>query len=516
MHLRKMFTISRIKPLLKYALVGGAIGSTALSLKRNQYEWDSIGVVRLSRAAVTVFKIGVIYKFELYGPKLDKKTKEYLQLKSVCHKKCAEKLLDLCCANKGVYIKVGQYIAALDYLLPTEYVETMKILHSHAPTTDMKDIYRVIREDLKKDPFEIFESIDPQPLGTASLAQVHRAVLKDGTVLAIKVQHPYVQGNSRVDMKTMEYLVKLMTWVFPEFKFQWLVDESKKNIPIELNFNQEGKNSEKVAKMFENIDWLKVPKVRWDLSTTRVLTMEFVEGGQVNDLNYIKAHNIDPYEISSKLGKLYSEMIFIHGFVHSDPHPGNILVRKNEKGSCDILLLDHGLYAVLKDDFRINYANLWLSILDRDRKGMRLYSQNLGIQGDIYGLFACMVTGRTWDTIMKGIEREQFSSGEKDFVQANFTGLLPQISSVLENVNRQMLLILKTNDLMRGIEYTLRTSARMGAFRVMSQCCVQSIYSDRLKKCQSKVQKFKLSLAELWILLKIRLYYAFLNLKQFF
>lgn len=106
---------------------------------------------------------------------------------------------------------MGQHIAALDYLLPREYVQTMRILHSQAPSTDVKDIYRVIREDLKQDvsklrkrerllklrsfqPFDIFESIDPEPLGTASLAQVHKATLKDGTVLAVKVQHPYVQG----------------------------------------------------------------------------------------------------------------------------------------------------------------------------------------------------------------------------------------------------------------------------------------------------------------------------------
>lgn len=82
------------------------------------------------------------------------------------------------------------------------------------------------------------------------------------------------------------------------------------------------------------------------MTTPRILTMEFLEGGQVNDLNYIKEHKIDPHEVSDKLGKLYSRMIFIHGFVHSDPHPGNILVKKSHKGHCDIILLDHGLYAV--------------------------------------------------------------------------------------------------------------------------------------------------------------------------
>lgn len=99
--------------------------------------------------------------------------------------------------------------------------------------------------------------------------------------------------------------------------------------------------------------------LRWDLSTPRVLTMDFVEGGQVNDLEYIKLNKIDPFEISDKLGKMYSRMIFIHGFVHSDPHPGNILVKKSPDGSCNVFLLDHGLYAV-RDFFHSHLIkNCW-------------------------------------------------------------------------------------------------------------------------------------------------------------
>lgn len=141
----------RGKPLLKYGLAAGIAGGTLLSLHGNQYHLDSIGIVRLSRAAFTVFQIGVIYKKDLYGKHLDKSSKEYKQLKSMCHMRSAQKLLDLCCTNKGVYIKVGQHIAALDYLLPAEYVDTMKVLHCRAPTNKIEDVYKVIKEDLKKD-----------------------------------------------------------------------------------------------------------------------------------------------------------------------------------------------------------------------------------------------------------------------------------------------------------------------------------------------------------------------------
>ncbi|KAJ9587302.1 hypothetical protein L9F63_019178, partial [Diploptera punctata] len=391
--------------LLKYGLVTGATFGTLASLKANQYNFDSIGVVRLGRAAVTVFDIAVHYKKTLYRTEFDRASKEYLQLKSSVHKTAAEKLLELCCTNRGVYIKVGQHIGALDYLVPPEYAETMKVLHSQAPRSTIEEVYKVLREDLKQDPNEIFLHIEKDPIGAASLAQVHKAVLKDGTVVAVKVQHPYVRGNSRVDMKTMEALVKLVSWVFPEFKFSWLVKESKRNIPIELDFLQEGHNAEKVGKMFSHLPWLKVPKIYWDLSTSRVLTMEYLEGGQVNDLTYIRSNKINPYEVADKLSRLYSQMIFIKGFVHSDPHPGNILVKKTANGEIDIILLDHGLYAELSNDFRWEYSKLWFSILNKDKEGMRQHSENLGV-GNLYFLLACMITGRTWDAIMSGINRQ--------------------------------------------------------------------------------------------------------------
>lgn len=101
-----------------------------------------------------------------------------------------------------------------------------------------------------------------------------------------------------------------------------------------------------MAAMFENYHWLKVPSIFWDISSKRVLVMEYVTGGQVNDLEYIESNKIDRYDVANKIGQLYSNMIFINGFVHSDPHPGNILVRKTTKGDTEIVLLDHGLYAV--------------------------------------------------------------------------------------------------------------------------------------------------------------------------
>ncbi|XP_031629897.1 aarF domain-containing kinase-like [Contarinia nasturtii] len=504
-----------LRRVLKYSTVGSGVVLTAWSLRSNDYDVNSVGIIRLSRAALTVYDIACLYRKNLYQKEWDKQSAEYKGEKSRTHAAAAEKLLDLICINKGVYIKVGQHIGSLDYLLPPEYVRTMKVLHSNAPKNPVEDLYKVIRQDLKVNPDELFETFDPEPLGTASLAQVHRATLKNGQEVAVKVQHPYVMGNSKVDMKTMEYLCKIMSFVFPEFSMQWLVDESKKNLPIELDFLNEGRNAEKVAIMFKDYKWLKVPKIFWDISSKRVLVMEYATGGQVNDLDYIHKNKIDTYDIANKIGQLYSNMIFINGFVHSDPHPGNILVRKTSKGDNEIILLDHGLYANLTDEFRYTYSKLWLSILNVDRKGMRFHTGKLGIKGDLYPLFACMLTGRPWESVIAGIDRIKPNEAEKELVQSNSTLVLPSIADILEQVDRQMLLILKTNDLIRGIETTLQTQYRMTSFWVMSKCCIESVARQEIHNSKTDWQRFAKSLHKNWSIFKLNIYYLYLGIINF-
>ena len=114
----------------------------------------------------------------------------------------------MCWHNGGCFIKVGQHIGALDYLLPTEYVNTMKVLHQHAPESSISDVKHIIADDLGQSVDDLFSSFEEQPIASASLAQVHRAVKRDtGEIVAIKVQHPHIKAHSAVDMATMEVII---------------------------------------------------------------------------------------------------------------------------------------------------------------------------------------------------------------------------------------------------------------------------------------------------------------------
>ncbi|XP_029349169.1 aarF domain-containing protein kinase 1 isoform X2 [Echeneis naucrates] len=432
--------------LLKLSSLATALfASSGFYLNSRQLDLNDLSVIRFGRAAATTAVISYDYltafKHVEYG------TEEYWALKSKVHRRSAERLLDLCCANRGTFIKVGQHLGALDYLLPEEYTSTLKVLHSRAPQSSMEEIQKVIREDLGKELSELFVSFEEKPQGAASLAQVHKAVLHDGRTVAVKVQHPKVQTQSSKDIVVMELLVRVVHWLFTDFAFLWLVEEAKKNMPLELDFLNEGRNAEKVANMLSHHTFLKIPMIHWDLSTKRILTMEFAEGGQVNDTDYMKKHGINVNKISENLGKLYSEMIFVHGFVHCDPHPGNVLVRMcPQSKKTEIILLDHGLYQDV--EIRTNAA---------------LY--------------------------------------------------LPQISELLNRVPRQMLLLLKTNDLLRGIETTLQTRASSSSFINMSRCCIQAMARHKRSKVQSRRRRLQINLAESLCLWQLTLYELYLWVK---
>ncbi|XP_061113767.1 aarF domain-containing protein kinase 1 isoform X1 [Conger conger] len=498
--------------MLKVSSFATAVfASSGFYLYNKHVDPNDISFIRFGRAAATTAVISYDYMTSLEN--VDHGTEEYWALKSKVHRRSAERLRDLCCANRGTFIKVGQHLGALDYLLPEEYTSTLKVLHSQAPQSTLEEIQQVVREDLGKEIGQLFASFEETPQGAASLAQVHRAVLKDGRTVAVKVQHPKVEAQSSKDILVMEFLVQVVHWLFPDFAFMWLVEEAKRNLPLELDFMNEGRNAEKVAEMLKHFEFLKVPKIHWDLSTKRILTMEFAEGGQVNDREYMNKHGIDVNEVSRNLGKMYSEMIFVNGFVHCDPHPGNVLVKKCPKSNkTQIVLLDHGLYQTLNPDFRMDYCRLWQALMKADLKAVERFSRRLGA-GDLYPLFACVLTARSWASVAGGISQTPVTNSEDVEIRTNAALYLPQISDLLNKVPRQMLLLLKTNDLLRGIETTLQTRASASSFINMSRCCVRAAARYKRSKTQSRMRRMRISLSEVLTLWQINAYELFLWVK---
>ncbi|CAG2113844.1 unnamed protein product [Medioppia subpectinata] len=467
--------------IAKYVALVGVGGTSVHVLHQNHWDVRNVGAVRFGRAAVTVGRIAIDYKWSVSA--LKDTSPETLNEWSAVHQRSADRLLDLCCTNGGVFIKVGQHIAALEYLVPLEYINTLKVLHSRAPRSSLKDIKRVIKEDTGSTTEQLFNEFQSEPIGAASLAQVHKARLKDGRLVAVKVQHPHVKRHSYIDMKTMDVLVQLVGTIFPEFSFLWLAEETKRNLPLELDFINEGRNAERLARTFANFLWLKIPSIEWSLSSERLLVMEYVDGCQVTDKKYMINNQISCREVSHRLGLMYSQMIFIEGNVHCDPHPGNILVSKCSDGSPQIILLDHGLYTQLTEKFRHEYSRMWLAVINADVSQMKVWSKALGV-GDLYPLLACIMTAKPWNAIQRGLDKavdKETRKKESGELRQYASQYLTQISEVLAKVDRQMLLVFKTNDLLRSIDHVLGTAGERRSLITMSRSCIRAVHSEQLR-----------------------------------
>lgn len=504
-----------IAPLIRYTTLGAVGVGGLLALKENEWNPRDVGLVRFGRAFTTASRIAADYKFSLRG--YDDCSEPSLKAWSDCHRRSAERLLDLCCKNGGIFIKVGQHIAALQYLVPLEYVETLSVLHNKAPRTSFGEIRRVIKEDLKCELEDLFEEFDTEPVGAASFAQVHRAKLKsNGQLVAVKVQHPQVQKHSYVDMTTMDVLVRVVAKLFPNFSFLWLAESTKKNIPLELDFRHEGRNADKTRRLLDYFDWLIVPKIHWEFSSSRILLMDYEVGGMINDTAYIEKHGIDKQQLTRRLSSLYCDMIFRHGHVHCDPHPGNILVKSTAKGT-QIVLLDHGLYTELSDEFRSRYSNLWLALIQANMNSIKRYATELGV-GELYGILACVVSGRPWSAVVRGITEhidKKAMQSEESEIKSYASRYMSEINQLLSNVPRELLLILKTNDLLRSIETRMGTKGQQLSFIIMTRYCSENVHTNLLKECQSWRCRFMVKSAYNWIDFKLKVYQLYLWMKWY-
>eukprot|EP00730_Choanoeca_flexa_P017886 TRINITY_DN8660_c0_g1_i4.p1 TRINITY_DN8660_c0_g1~~TRINITY_DN8660_c0_g1_i4.p1 ORF type:complete len:607 (+),score=96.02 TRINITY_DN8660_c0_g1_i4:101-1921(+) len=418
-------------------------------------------LTRYLRDVWAVTRIVYIYKSGLSGTFADEGAKEAMI--SECHHRAAAILRQLYEVNGGIYIKLGQHLGLLDYVIPQEYVEAMQGMFDAAPVSSLDDIRAVIKEDLGKDIEELFLEFSDEPLASASLAQVHRAVTKGGQEVAVKVQHRGLREESVGDVYTVAVLVEIVKRIFSEFNYTWLVEEIQINLPLELDFLQEAANSKRCASMHAHRPDVHVPTVVDELTSSRVLTMEFCHGVPLTNVEGLRNSGVDLAKVSRIVTELFSEQIFIHGFVHSDPHPGNVLVSLDVKGQPKVTLLDHGLYRELSTEFRLSYCRLWRSLLEGDADKIKEHAECMNV-GELYPLFAAMLTYKPWDDV---VAQKELSEGrldltgtdaEKLLVRTNVAKYFREINALLARVPRDVLLLLKTNDCLHGLEAKLRAA----------------------------------------------------------
>ncbi|PSR93200.1 ABC1 protein precursor [Actinidia chinensis var. chinensis] len=475
--------------------------------------------LRLARLSVTAATIAFDYEYSLRG--LPEDSIERAKVKHDVHVRSALKLEELFLKNGGIYIKLGQHLSQLEYLIPEEYVQRMReSLLNRCPVSSYDQVCEVVEKELGGKPDEVFRKFDPVPIASASLAQVHVAHTHDGQEVAVKVQHTHMTDTAAADYATVELIVNTLHRFFPTFDYRWLVDEVRESLPKELDFLVEAKNSIKCMDNFRKLSphialYVYAPKVYWNLSTSKLLTMEFIDGAQVNDVKKIQRLGIQPNEVTKLVSQAFAEMMFKHGFVHCDPHAANLIIRPLPSGKRSILgkrkpqlvLLDHGLYKELDLDTRTNYAALWKALIFSDARGIKENSVKLGAGEDLYALFAAVLTMRPWNRVIdRAVDHLalQGDDNSRSEIQMYASQYFFQISELLRRLPRVILLMLKTNDCLRAVNNSLLKGSSLETFLIIGR-----VSSEAIIEIQSLQKRSTLSRINLWfeeLLLEVRLF----------
>ena len=259
------------------------------------------------------------------------------------------------------FIKVGQVLSTRPDLIPDEYVVELRKLQDQAPLVPHQDILAAIERELGGTVESIFLSFDPIPRAAASIAQVHNAVLPDGTSVVVKVRRPGIEKTVEQDLAILGQIARFMVQnseFGKSLDLEGIVDEFAYSIRNELDLTREGQNAERIAANFGGDSTIHVPKIFWDFSSRGVLTMEEVVGIKIDHLEDLDNAGIDRKVLAKNCAHIALEQILEHGFFHADPHPGNFFVASDGV----IGLIDYGMVGRLDDRLRESLVRIALAV----------------------------------------------------------------------------------------------------------------------------------------------------------
>ena len=278
------------------------------------------------------------------------------------------------------YVKLGQILSTRGDLLPPELVEELKVLQDHSAPLPFSEIKAVIERECP-DYLHCFAEIDEIPLASASIAQVHRAKLSDGTPVVLKVQRPGIKDIIETDILILESFADRIEYYYPEYAVynpKGIVSDFASQIRQELDFILDGRNADRLRFNMRDQKKIRVPKIFWEQSTRYLLVMEYIEGVRIDHVDEIRAMGIDPKEIADRGFYAYLQQIFEDGFFHGDPHPGNLLVSKDGT----INFLDFGIIGIIYPERRFYFTHLFVAMMQTDPELMIKALEHLGVSID--------------------------------------------------------------------------------------------------------------------------------------
>ncbi len=265
------------------------------------------------------------------------------------------------------FIKLGQLLSTRPDLIPSDFLDELAKLQDDIPPFSLAEVQTIFKEELGRAPEEIFHYFDTEPLAAASIGQVHRARFDSGTEVVVKVQRPGVENIIAVDLEILAHIAELMEQYLEEVQGHRptaIVHEFARSLSREIDFSIELANIQRFARQFESNPAIYVPLVYPELSTDRVLVMEYVVGIKSSKVSVLREQGYDLSLIAERGANLVMEQIFIHGFFHSDPHPGNIFILPDNV----VCFIDFGQMGRLSLADREDFTDLVLDLVAGDER----------------------------------------------------------------------------------------------------------------------------------------------------
>jgi ubiquinone biosynthesis protein len=259
------------------------------------------------------------------------------------------------------FIKLGQLLSTRGDFLPAPYLESLARLQDQVEPFSIEEVEQIVSSELGGRLSKLFAEFDREPVAAASLAQVHRARMRDGRAVVVKVQRPNIREQIVEDLEALEEaagFIDAHTDVGKRYEFSNMLGELRRSLLRELDFQKEASNLMRMGTALREFEHLIVPEPIEDYTTSRVLTMEYISGRKITDVSQLRLMEIDGLALSEELFRAYLKQILVKGFFHADPHPGNILLTDDDR----IALIDLGMVGHLSGRFQENLLRLLLAI----------------------------------------------------------------------------------------------------------------------------------------------------------
>lgn len=293
------------------------------------------------------------------------------------------------------FVKLGQIASTRPDLIPAEILAELSKLQDKVPPFPFADVKKLLEEELGAPLETLFESFDETPVAAASIGQVHIARLRSGQRIAVKVQRPGIKSVVETDLEILQDLARVaehrLDWA-SRFGIRDLVDELSVSLLAELDYSLEGRNAERIAAQFTGNPHVIIPGVYWDLTTRKVLAMDYLDGISIGEREKLEASGYELRAVAQSVADAVFEQLFIGGFFHADPHPGNVVVlREPHAGSSQppgdkashgqpvIGLLDFGLVGRLTPGMKGHFASLVIAMKRQSTDGVIKAIEEMGL-----------------------------------------------------------------------------------------------------------------------------------------